>query len=103
MDHPKDYPVGYKRPPTTSQFKKGQSGNPGGRRRKSGPVRVDVESILNETFQVSVAGRVQAMSAKEVEIRHILKRANGIVFSSPAAGLRSTRLNSCCSRCAILP
>jgi len=75
MDHLKDYPVGYKRPPTTSQFKKGRSGNPGGRRRKSGPVRADVESILNETFQVSVAGRVQTMSAKEVEIRQILKRA----------------------------
>ncbi|MEY9417747.1 hypothetical protein ABIF69_004189 [Bradyrhizobium japonicum] len=76
MDHKqKDYSIGYKRPPKQSQFKKGQSGNPGGRRKKSGPVHVDLESILNETFQVSVAGRVQAMSAKEVEIRQILKRA----------------------------
>jgi uncharacterized protein DUF5681 len=76
MDHKqKDYSIGYKRPPMQSQFKKGQSGNPGGRRKKSGPVHVDLERILNETFQVSVAGRLQAMSAKEVEIRQILKRA----------------------------
>lgn len=69
------YSVGYKRPPKPSQFKKGQSGNPGGRRRKVGPVRVDVDAILNETFSVSVAGRTQTMSAKEIEIRQILKRA----------------------------
>ncbi len=28
---PGDYPVGYKRPPAASRFKKGQSGNPKGR------------------------------------------------------------------------
>ena len=76
MDHSqKDHDVGYKRPPRSRQFKKGQSGNPGGRRRKSGPIRVDAQGIFDETFQVSVAGQVRTMSAKEVEIRQILKKA----------------------------
>ena len=76
MDHSqKDDEVGYGRPPRSGQFKKGQSGNPGGRRRKSGPIRVDAQGIFDETFQVSVAGQVRTMSAKEVEIRQILKKA----------------------------
>jgi uncharacterized protein DUF5681 len=74
-DSGKEYAVGYKRPPKSGQFKKGQSGNPGGRRKKSGPVQVDVASILNETFRVSVGGRAQDMSAKEVAIRQVLKKA----------------------------
>ena len=30
---PRDYPVGYGKPPAESRFQKGQSGNPGGRPR----------------------------------------------------------------------
>jgi hypothetical protein len=75
MEHSKEYAVGYKRPPRSGQFKKGQSGNPGGRRKKSGPVQVDAGSIFNEVFRVSVGGRLQDMSAKEVEIWQILKKA----------------------------
>jgi hypothetical protein len=70
-----DPAVGYKRPPKAGQFQKGKSGNPGGRRKKSGPIKVDVESILNEMFSVSIAGQTQIMSAKEIELRQILKRA----------------------------
>ena len=78
MDDPKPkqgYEVGYRRPPKSGQFKKGQSGNPGGRRKKSGPIQVDAAGILDEMFSVNVGGRIQTMSAKEVEIRQILKKA----------------------------
>jgi hypothetical protein len=70
-----DYEVGYGRPPKTSQFKKGQSGHPGGRRRKSGPIKVDALGILDEIFPVRSGNQVRNMSAKEVELRRILKRA----------------------------
>jgi hypothetical protein len=43
--------VGYKKPPKHSQFKKGQSGNPGGRRHlKSGTIRDALERRLQGTF-----------------------------------------------------
>ena len=75
-DQPKrEEATGYKRPPKSGQFKKGESGNPGGRRRKNGPIKVDVESILQELFSVKVAGQIRTMPAKEVEIRQILKKA----------------------------
>ena len=75
-DQPKEEEaVGYKRPPKSGQFKKGESGNPGGRRKKNGPIEVDVESIFQELFSVKVAGQIRTMSAKEVEIRQILKKA----------------------------
>ena len=74
-DLSKEHAVGYKRPPKSGQFRKGRSGNPGGRRRKNGPVRVDAASILDETFRVSIGGLMQSMSAKEIEIRQILKKA----------------------------
>jgi hypothetical protein len=75
MEDSKEYVVGYKRPPTSGQFRKGRSGNPGGRRKKTGPIQVDPASIFDEVFRVSVDGRTQDMSAKEVEIRQILKKA----------------------------
>ena len=74
-DSGKQYAVGYKRPPRSGQFKKGQSGNPGGRRRKNGPVQVDTAGIFGEVFSVNIGGRIQSMSAKEIEIRQILKKA----------------------------
>src|SRR5262249_46881603 len=74
-DSCKQYTVGYKRPPKSGQFKKGQSGNPGGRRRKNGPVQVDAAGIFGEVFSVNIGGRIQLMSAKEIEIRQILRKA----------------------------
>ena len=75
-DQPKqEEAVGYRRPPKSGRFKKGKSGNPGGRRKKNGLIKLDVEGILQEFFSVKVAGQTRTMSAKEVEIRQILKKA----------------------------
>lgn len=74
-DHDHDEQGGYKRPPKSKQFQKGVSGNPSGRRRKSGPIAVNVEDILNETFEVFVNGKKCVMAAKEIEIRRISKKA----------------------------
>ena len=69
------YEVGYGRPPKASQFKKGQSGHSGGRRRKSGPIKVDALGILDEVFSVRSGDQIRHMSAKEIELRRILKKA----------------------------
>ena len=70
-----DYEVGYGRPPKANQFKKGQSGCPAGPRRKSGPIKIDPLRILDEVFPVRSSDGIKHMSAKEVELRRILKKA----------------------------
>src|SRR5258707_15837767 len=54
--------AGYKRPPRSGQFKKGQSGNPGGRPKRSGPIDIDFDQHLHELFDVKVYGHRQKIS-----------------------------------------
>jgi len=49
-----DDEVGYKKPPKNSQFKKGQSGNPGGRprREKNNSARILFNDALDEKVPI---------------------------------------------------
>lgn len=81
---PRDYEVGYQRPPRSSQFQPGQSGNPDGRKKKkvksigenvveifeepvsilldNKPVRMSkLEAILHSTFQKAARGDARAL------------------------------------------
>jgi Family of unknown function (DUF5681) len=73
-----DYEVGYKKPPFASRFKKGQSGNPSGRRRKVGqeldPGKV-LQSIDNEEIRVKIDGRDKRMRKAEVYFQQLFTRA----------------------------
>lgn len=70
-----DHKVGYRRPPKHTQFKKGQSGNPGGRPRKRGPVKVDIEALLQQPVTVVQDGKRCVLSPKEVSLRKMLQKA----------------------------
>lgn len=52
----KEYEVGYKKPPKSTQFKKGQSGNPAGRKKKPKPESIYQAFVLlaNETQTVQI-------------------------------------------------
>ena len=68
--------VGYRRPPVKSRFRKGQSGNPRGRRkgqRNLGPVLAEV---LRQTVTVKQEGKSQRMSKGEAVIKILLTKAN---------------------------
>lgn len=73
--------VGYGRPPEQHQFKKGQSGNPRGRPKKSGrkpkPGEIDIAGILNGDRTVRTAQGEQRMSGFEIlcraEVMYALK------------------------------
>ena len=56
--------IGYKRPPRHTQFKRGQSGNPSGKKAKLKPV-VEDRLDLSETITVTVQGRRVTMTKRK--------------------------------------
>ena len=71
-----DGEVGYGRPPTHSQFKPGQSGNPKGRpKKKAGPIEIDLDALVDQPREVRKDGRAVQMSSFEIELRQQLVKA----------------------------
>jgi hypothetical protein len=73
-----EYEVGYKKPPVTSRFKKGQSGNPSGKPRKIAlelnPGKI-LQSIDNEEIFVNIEGKGKRMPKAEVYFRQLFTKA----------------------------
>jgi len=71
------YEVGYRKPPRHTQFQKGQSGNPGGRPRRS-PARRLEELALYEAYRTTIVmedGRAEPMAAIQAVLRRQLQIA----------------------------
>src|SRR5215468_1174210 len=71
------YEVGYRKPPRHTQFQKGQSGNPGGRPRRSRTVRLD-ELALYEAYRTTIVmedGHATPMPAVQAVLRSQLQNA----------------------------
>jgi len=64
-----DYKVGYKKPPKGAKFKKGQSGNPNGRPKKSKNANKLAHDLLNENMQFTENGELQSATKREVALR----------------------------------
>lgn len=75
----RDYDVGYRKPPTHSQFKRGQSGNPRGRRRA--PEQYEWKNILDreliEKVGVFEDGKKKRITKMEALIKGAIQRALG--------------------------
>ena len=78
-----DYQVGPGRPPLHTRFKKGQSGNPGGRRAKSLPALL--ADALNETVSVTIDGRRRTITKREAIVTQMVDK-------SASADLRATKM-----------
>ena len=65
--------VGYGRPPVSTQFKKGESGNPGGKRRA--PSARDAISIFTAPIRVSVNGRSTRVDPYELMLTKLFENA----------------------------
>lgn len=62
----RDYHVGYKKPPTATRFKKGQSGNPKGRPRQQAPDFLALlHRILGQSIVVREGDRTRRVSRAE--------------------------------------
>jgi hypothetical protein len=59
------YSVGYGKPPTHSQFRPGQSGNPAGRRKEVRNLMSDVKRTLKVPVSVKEGGRSRKISTQE--------------------------------------
>jgi len=73
-----DYEVGYKKPPVAARFKKGQSGNPGGKPKRIAPELNPgkiLQSIDNEELIVKIKGKGKRMLKAEIYFRQLFTKA----------------------------
>ena len=69
------YKVGFGKPPKQHQFKKGQSGNPKGRKKKDTTIRAIMRKIIAETVTAKLPEGEETMSALEFVLRSVRNRA----------------------------
>jgi hypothetical protein len=74
MDHDDDYAVGYGKPPRQHRFRKGVSGNPGGRPPKPKPSN-DMRSILERAANEELEFGGGSMTMLEMEIKSLQRKA----------------------------
>lgn len=74
-DFPGAYDVGYGKPPSHTQFKKGQSGNPRGRPKGTTNLATTLKRTLNEKVTITENGRQKAISKGEAAIKQLVNRA----------------------------
>jgi uncharacterized protein DUF5681 len=82
-DNASDYQLGPGRPPLHTRFKKGRSGNPGGRSAKTLPALL--AAALDETVSVTTNGRRRKFTKREAIVTRM-------VDTSASADLRATKM-----------
>jgi hypothetical protein len=70
-----DYKVGNKRPPKHTQFKKGKSGNPKGRKPGSRGLRARIFEKLDETVSIKQGDKAVKLSKGDVIVDRLLDGA----------------------------
>jgi len=71
-----DYEVGYKRPPKHTQFQKGKSGNPGGRRKPTADVVTALQRTLGELITIREHGQTRRITRLEAALHQMVAKAS---------------------------
>lgn len=69
------YEVGYGKPPKATQFRKGKSGNPNGRPKRSRNTSTLVKEALDEIVTVSINGISRRLTKREVVSQRVVEKA----------------------------
>ncbi len=70
-----DYEVGYGRPPKHGQFKKGQSGNPKGRKKGARGLKTDLKAELNERIAITENGKTRKLTKQRLLVKQLAAKA----------------------------
>lgn len=70
-----NYDVGYGRPPKHTQFKKGQSGNPKGRKKGARGLKTDLRSELNERIEITENGKTVKLTKQQLMVKQLAAKA----------------------------
>ena len=82
-EHDSRYTIGYGKPPRSTRFKPGQSGNPAGRARESSTFEDDIEKELSTPIVVVENGeRKKITKRRAIAKRHVNKALNGDIRST---------------------
>jgi hypothetical protein len=70
-----EYEVGYRKPPKTTRFKTGQSGNPKGRPKGSTNLATDLAAELSEQITVREGGQARRVTKQRALIKSLTAQA----------------------------
>ena len=70
-----DEEVGYGKPPKRSRFKKGQSGNPRGRPKRTKNFKTDLREELAEPVNIREGGRLTSVSSQRAILKKLRAKA----------------------------
>ncbi len=70
-----DEKVGYGKPPRHNRFKKGQSGNPSGRRKGSRGIKTDLHAELAAPHTIHINGKPERGTRQQLMVRTLTTRA----------------------------
>jgi hypothetical protein len=76
-DAPRDYPVGYKKPPVATRFKKGNRANPRGRPRGSKNLATLLERALDAAADADASEPQGRLTKRELVVARLVERSAG--------------------------